>query len=298
MSQTTKAYLLLVTTMALWGGNAVAARLAVGHISPMGLTTGRWLLVLIAILAIMRRPLLEAWPVLRARWRFVLLMGALGFTSFNVLMYVAAQYTPAVNLTLLQGSIPVFTVLGAYPLYGTRIRPLQAAGLVLTLIGLALVASHGDLSSLAALDLNFGDVLMLIACLCYALYTLLLKQRPQISSLGFFCGVTLAAITVSVPMLAGEIALGLGRWPDARGLAVLGYVAIGPTLIAQLFYMRAVDAIGPARAGLFVNLVPVIGALLAVGLLGEAFGMHHVIALGLVLGGIGLAESAVRLTKS
>ena len=91
-----------------------------------------------------------------------------------------------------------------------------------------------------------------------------------------------------------EIALGKAQWPGLKGMAILAFVAIGPSFLAQIFFMRGVELIGPGRAGLFANLVPVMGAVLAVAILGEPFGWHHAISMVLVLGGIAIAEKGRR----
>lgn len=288
------AYLLLAITMLLWGGNAVAARLAVGEISPMALTAGRWFLVIAFIAIFLRDKVREAWPVLRARWLFALAMGTFGYTVFNAMMYVAGHYTSAVNITLLQGAIPVCTLIGAYFVHGTRVTGVQAIGIVLAVLGVVVTASGGHLDRLASLAVNFGDLLMLIACALYAGYTVALRNRPAISGLAFFSGMAFAAALVSVPFLAAEIAMGKAQWPGLKGMAILAFVAIGPSFLAQVFYMRGVELIGPGRAGLFANLVPVMGAVLAVAILGEPFGWHHAVSMALVLGGIAIAEKGRR----
>jgi drug/metabolite transporter (DMT)-like permease len=285
-------YALLVLTTLAWGGNAVAGRLAVGEIAPMALTAGRWGLVLAVLGLFARRQVGPGLAELRRHWRSALAMGAAGFTAFNALFYVAAHHTSAVNISIIQGSIPVLVMLGALLLHRTPVRLGQAVGMVMTLAGVALVASHGDLASLAGLRLNIGDLYMLIACALYAGYTLALRGRAGIGGLSFFAGLAAAAFITSLPLLAAEAATGQGSWPTPLGWAVLAYVALFPSFVAQVFYMRAVELIGPGRAGLFINLVPVFGALLAVLILSEPFGLHHAGALALVLAGIFVAEQS------
>ena len=287
-------YLLLVLTTLAWAGNAVASRLAVGEISPMMLTTGRWGLVLLLLAAFARQAVREGAPRLKAQWRAVTAMGVCGFTVFNALFYVAGHMTSAVNLSILQGSIPIFVMLGALVLHRSPVRAGQAFGALVTLAGVATVASHGDLRGLAELRFNPGDLMMLTACALYAGYTLALRGRDGVSTIWFFAGLAAAAFVSSLPLLAGEVALGLAQPPTARGWAILLYIALAPSFFSQLFYMRGVQLIGPARAGLFINLVPVFGAILAVLVLGEPFRTHHAAALGLVLLGILAAETAAR----
>jgi drug/metabolite transporter (DMT)-like permease len=131
---------------------------------------------------------------------------------------------------------------------------------------------------------------MLIACLFYAGYTLGLRHRPAVPGLVFFAAMAVVAFVSSLPLIGLEMAQGAAQFPTPKGWLILLYVAMMPSLLSQIFYIRGVELIGPARAGLFVNLVPVFGALLAVVLLGEPFALYHALGLVLVLGGIWLAE--------
>jgi drug/metabolite transporter (DMT)-like permease len=285
-----KPYLLLTLTTLSWAGNAVASRLATGHISPMALTAMRWVGVVALLAPFMARPVREAAPVLVPIWRRILLMGALGFTAFNALMYAAAYHTTAVNMAIFQGSIPVFVLLGGLVAFGTRIGLLQALGTALTLIGVGAIAARGDLDVLVHFSFYAGDVFMLIACAAYAVYTLALRDRPKLPGFVFFSALACAALAISLPLLVWEIAMGHVIWPDLRGWIILLYVTLLPSLLSQIFFMRGVELIGPGRAGLFVNLVPVFGAILGVAILNEPFRWYHAAGLVLVLGGIWLAE--------
>ncbi|MDQ3561256.1 MAG: DMT family transporter [Pseudomonadota bacterium] len=290
----TQTYAVLAFTMACWSGNAVAARLAVGEVSPMVIISVRWATVSILLISLVPRRLPQAWPELRRNARRVILMGMMGFSLFNALFYVAAHHTTAVNMAILQGGVPVFVVLGSIAVHRARVGALQALGIAATLIGVAVVATQGHLGTLAAFRLNFGDALLLFACLLQAGYTLSLRDRPNVSSLVLFSALALVAFLTSLPLLAFEIAAGTVLWPTATGWSLLLFIALFPSFLAQLGYMRGVQMIGPGRAGLFNNLVPIFGAFLAVALLGEAFALYHLGALVLVIGGILAAEAAGR----
>lgn len=285
-----RAYVLLILTTLMWGGNAIAGRLAVGEISPMVLTCLRWVFVVAVMIPLVGRQVVAEWAKLRARWVFTILMGAFGFTAFNGLFYAAAHHTTAVNLTIFQGAIPVLVLLGTVLFFRARVIPLQVIGMIVTILGVVLVSVKADFEILKTLSLNIGDVWMLIACLFYAGYTLGLRHRPAIPGLVFFAAMAGVAFVSSLPLIGLEIARGTAQFPTPTGWLILLYVAVMPSLLSQIFYMRGVELIGPARAGLFVNLVPVFGALLAVLLLGEPFATYHALGLVLVLGGIWLAE--------
>ena len=288
------AYLLLTLTTLMWGGNAVAGRLAVDAISPMALTSLRWVVVCAVMPVLLRHQIRAHWPVLRAHWKFVVAMGTVGFTAFNALMYLAAYSTTAINIGILQGSIPVFVLIGAFIAYRTPIGPVQALGVLVTLLGVAVVASRGDIAVLRQFAFAPGDLFMIIACTFYAGYTVAIRSRPQVPGLVFFSALAMVACLVSLPLLVIEIAQGAFTVKTPQGWLILLYVAIGPSILSQLFFMRAVELIGPGRAGVFVNLVPVFAPILAVLILGEQLALYHSVALLLVLGGIFIAE---RLAK-
>ena len=285
-----QAYVLLTLTTLMWGGNAIAGRLAVGEVSPMMLTCLRWVIVVIVLMPLVGRQVIAAWPQIRERWIFTILMGAFGFTGFNALFYAAAHYTTAVNLTIFQGSIPVLVLLGTVLFFGARVIPLQIIGMIVTILGVILVSVKADFEILRTLALNIGDVWTLIACVFYAGYTLGLRHRPALPGLVFFAALAAVAFVSSLPLLGLEIARGTAQLPTPTGWLILLYVGLLPSLLSQVFFMRGVELIGPARAGLFVNLVPIFGALLAVVLLGEPFALYHAGGLVLVLGGIWLSE--------
>ncbi|RYZ03942.1 MAG: DMT family transporter [Comamonadaceae bacterium] len=286
-----QAYVLLVFTTLIWGANAVAARLAVGEASPMFVTCARWVVCCIALGVSSRRELATHWRSVLPSWRFFVLMGALGFTGFNALFYAAAHHTTAINIAIIQGTIPVLVLLGSCVVFRTRIGPLQLLGVVLTVAGIAVVASRGDPALLRRLDFNIGDVWMIVACVLYASYTLGLRKRPAVPAIVFFAATAAVACLVSLPLLAAEIAMGGFFMPTAKGLLLILFIGLLPSFVSQLTFMQAVALIGPARAGVFLNLVPIFGPLLAVLVLGEPLSAYHALALALVLGGIYVAEN-------
>jgi drug/metabolite transporter (DMT)-like permease len=282
--------LLLVLTALIWAGHSIVGRLAVGQIGPMTLTFLRWAVALVPILVAAGPSLRWDWPTIRANWLYLALMGTLGYTVFVALFYVAAHRTSALNLSIIQGAIPALLLIGARLFLGVRFTALQALGALITILGVVAIAAQGDPARLMALAFNSGDVLMLVAAIIYAGYTIGLRERPPISGLSMLAGMAIAAFVTSAPLMVWEVASGGFVWPTAAGLLMLVYVALGPAFAAQIFYMRGVELIGPGRAGVFVNLVPVFGAIMAVVLLGESFAAYHVVALILVVGGIAIAQ--------
>jgi len=283
-------YVLLILTTLMWSANGIAGRLAIGEISPMVIVSLRWLLASTLLFAFAHKQIAQDWQILKRHLWLVAFGGVFGFTAFNALFYLAAHHTSGVNMTILQGSLPIFTLIGALAFHRTRISVLGALGILLTLAGVMTVASKGDWDTLMSLSFNIGDVWLIVACLLYAMFTLSLRNRPKVSGIGFFAILAVAAFFTAIPLIGWEMARGDTQWPTLRGWEILAFITLGPSLLAQLFFLKAVDLIGPSRASVFTNLVPIFGPIIAIVVLGEAFHPFHAVALVLVLGGIGLAE--------
>jgi len=285
-----RAYLLLTITTMCWGGNAIFGRLAVGQISPMLLVSMRWFGAVLLLSIFAGKYFRRDWPMIRSHFRYLFAMGAIGFTVFNSLFYIAAHSTTAVNIGIIQGSMPAFVLIGAYIFYRTPVSGLQKAGVGLTFLGVIIVGIGGDVSRISDIALNHGDLIMLGASVLYAGYTVGLRKRPPISSLGLFFALALAAFLASIPLATAEIIAGQVIWPGTEGWIIVALITLFPSFIAQITFIQGVEQIGPGRASIFINLVPVFAAIFAVSYLREPFEIFHAIALSLVLGGIWLSE--------
>lgn len=288
------AYALLLLAAFSWGGNAVAGKMAVGHLSPMLLTTLRWGVAAAILVPFAWGPLKKDWPVVRRHLPLLAGLGALGFTCFNATLYSALNFTSAINVSIEQAGMPMVIFLLNFLLFRLRVTWLQLAGFILSVVGITVAVSHGDLSRLLGLDVNFGDALMILAVLLYSGYTVALRFKPDIHWLSTITVLAVAAFVASLPFTAWEYASGRLVLPDTQGLLVAAYAALIPSILAQLFYIRGNELIGGNRAGLFINLVPIFGTLLSILILGEAFQAYHAFAIVLVFLGIGLAEYSGR----
>ncbi|MBX3569537.1 MAG: DMT family transporter [Rhizobiaceae bacterium] len=288
------AYVLLLLTTLFWGGNAVAGKLAVGHVSPMLLTCARWTGACLLLWLIGRRRLADDMATVRAAFPMLAGLGFIGFTIFNVALYAALVHTTAINVSIEQGGIPMLIFLLNFLWFRITVTTLQIAGLIMSIVGVALTASHGNLARLLELDVNLGDAIMLAALVAYSIYTVMLRRKPALHWQSLMIVLTAVGALTSLPFALGEMLLGAVIWPDARGWVILAYVVVFPSVLAQIFYIRGVELIGANRAGLFINLVPIFGTLLSLAILGEAFHAYHAAALALVLGGIALSELSSR----
>jgi drug/metabolite transporter (DMT)-like permease len=290
MSPTVKAYLFLVITGLGWAANAVVGKFAVGHVGPMTLTLGRWAIAL-AIIVLLSLPQIKAdWPEIRKNWLVCFVFSGLGFTVFNALLYTALLHTSAINVVIEQAGIPGLIFLGNYLLFRIKLGAGQIIGYLITLLGVAVTASNGSLQTILGLAFNQGDLLMLLACLIYAAYTISLRYKPNIHWKSMFAASAFGALVAAIPLFAWEVSSPGFIVPDWIGWGAILFTALAPSLASQILYVRGIELIGSNRASLFINTIPVFGTLLAVIFLREPMLGFHVFALVLVITGIAIAE--------
>ena len=287
-------YVLLILTALLWAGNAIAGKLAVGHVSPFLLTGLRWVIALTILLAIAWRPVRRDLPAIRANLPFLFALGALGFTVFNVMFYLALVHTSAINVAIDQSAMPLVVFLLNFLWFGIRASSMQVAGFILTVVGVAITVTRGAPLAILETPLNIGDLLMVIAISFYGVYSVALAKRPAMHWLSFLTALSAAALITSIPFVAWEIASGTVIWPDTRGWLVAFFTAVGPAILAQLFWARGLEMIGSNRGGVFINVVPIFAALMAVLMLGEQFHPYHAVAMALVFAGVWLSQQKKR----
>ena len=283
------AYVLLILATLGWGGNAVAGKLAVSAWEPFTLTCIRWLLVILVMLPLAWRHLRQDKAVIAQHWWFFLGAGA-AMSLFNLLMYLALNYTTVINISIEQASMPVFIILANFLFLSQRVTWLQIVGVVLSIAGVIVTSSNGEPLTILSNGLNKGDAIMLVGCFFYAVYTFVLRWRPKVHWLSFMCLLAVGAFVMSLPFMFYEIKQASFIVPKWDAWLIMMYIVIVPSIICQLSFARSVELIGANRAGLFINLVPVFGSVLAILIIGEQFKLFHAVGMVLVIGGIMLAE--------
>ena len=283
----TSAPLLLSLATLGWAGNTIAGRLAVGEVSPLVIVFMRWTIVFTILLFTQRKQLPAALPKLKGKWPWVFMMGALGLSFFNTLFYIAAQSTTAINLGLIQCAMPMFILIGVTLMLRTKLTPGQIVGTIITMAGVLIIIGKGDLSVLVGLQINKGDWIMLGACIFYAGYTIGLQNRPDIDNMTMMAVFAGAAWVLSIPIVLIEVVQGIAQWPASQlAWLIVLFISLVPSFMSQVFYMRGVDLMGPDRAGVYSNLVPVYSAALGVLILDEAFGLYHFLSITIVITGL------------
>jgi drug/metabolite transporter (DMT)-like permease len=283
---------LLLAPPLFWAGNAVVARALVGEFPPLALSFARWALALLLILPFAIGGLREAWPRLRGQWPLLMGISALGVGCYNSLQYLALQTSTAVNATLIGASGPIMTLLVGAAFFGSPVRRLQWIGAALSMVGVLIVIARGDLMKLATLQLDRGDIIMLVATLTWSVYTWLLRtRRPNLPATPFLTlQMALGALMILPFAVLEFLWTGQAAAPTTSNLGALIYVALLPSLVAYFCWDRGVARAGAVLPMYFVNLTPVFAGLLSYFFLGEAIGLHHLLGGLLIIAGIHLAS--------
>lgn len=282
-------YLLLTLAALFWSSNMVIGRAIRGDIPPFTLAFGRWVVAGLIVLPLALPQVTAQWPQLKAGWRPLLILGLLGIAGYNTFAYLGLQHTTATNAALLNAFVPIATIAISWAFLGKRLKPLEAAGVLISLGRALTIVARGELQVLARLDLNIGDLWMLLAVLDWALYTIALAWRPaglhSMLMLGATIGIGIAALA---PACAWELAHGARPNLSPGTLATVAYLGIVPGVFSYIFYNRGVVEVGANRASLFIHLMPVFGTLLSSLFLGEVAQAYHYLGIALIFGGIGL----------
>lgn len=282
----------LLIAVLCWSGNALVGRAFHDSIPPLSLSFWRWVLATSLLLPFVAKGIWTHRATLRAAgWRLPVL-AAMGIASYNSLLYTAAQSTEAINLTLVNTCLPLATFIGAGFLLGEW--PLRRAwfGMAVAAGGLLYLISRGSWQTFASLSFQRGDLIMLLAVLAWALYTLLLRRWarhllvPPLVLLGVL-------MLLGLPLILPFYLLELGRVGGfaltPSNLAAIGYTAVFASLVAYVGWNHGVKIVGVGRAAMVMYLMPVFTALLGWLLLGEALRTFHWIGGALIFAGLLLA---------
>jgi drug/metabolite transporter (DMT)-like permease len=287
MSGIVSGYVYALLAVVVWAGNFVTARALAPLIPPFQLNFWRWLVAFCVLLPFAVRHLRRDWPSLRRNRRYLALMGVLGVTLMNSLIYKAGQTTESLNMALLVPTAPVMILLLSRVLYGEPVTRRRLAGLVLVLAGVAVLVSRGDWQRLSGVSFNIGDFWALGGAACFGLYSLFTRNRPpDISTVSYNAATFGIGLAISLPITAVEaLSLPLPQLSPTLIGGIL-YAALGCSLLAFQWWVAAVDNIGPVRSGIVYYSLPVFAAAESVLLLDECITQSQIAGGLMVIGGI------------
>lgn len=263
--------LLLVLATILWGGNFVIGRAVSGDIPPITLALLRWTVAFVVFYPIIAKKLKNDWPKLQQNYKSVILMAITGVAAFNTLVYVGVQYTTSINASLMNSTTPIIIYILSFIFLKDRLNWKQIVGTILSLIGVLFILTGGSIEQLLSLQFNKGDIIVIIAVICWAIYSIVVKRNAGIlpGDTTFFATIVLGII-ILLPFAGYElvnttIAI---NWSLSTILAII-YVGTFASIIAFLSWNKGVVAIGANRASIFLNFIPLFATIFAVLFIGE-----------------------------
>ena len=286
-TQSVSPYTLLTLAPLFWSCNWIVGRGLSHDVPPLAMTFYRWLFAIVILAPFALPRLRNDLPIVRRHWKALLGLGVIGIGTHNALAYLGLRYTTAVNGVILNSFIPVMIVGLSWVLLRERLASLQVAGIAVSLGGVLTILAHGSLTTLAALRLNIGDLLIILSMAMWSIYTICLRFRPPgMHVLSFLFAITCIGDLAVLPFYALETMLGQPmHWTPAAALALLA-VALFSSVLAYIFWNHGVERLGANVAGLFVHLMPVFGVVLAWFVLDERLAPFHVAGIALILCGI------------
>ena len=280
-------YLLLTLTPLFWACNWILGRGLHNDIPPMAMTFYRWLFAVLILAPFAWPHLKREWPAVWRHRRVMLLLGLTGVGSHNALAYLGLNYTTATNGVILNSFIPIMIIGLTWIFLRQRLSTIQLVGVGVSLSGVLVILSRGEWSTFATLELNHGDLLVILSMLLWSIYTICLRWRPPgLHMLTFLFVIGCIGDAAVFPLYAWEMARGAHMSFTIVNIVALVSVALFSSVLAYIFWNRGVERVGASVAGLFVHLMPVFGTVLAWLFLGERLYAFHLLGISLILAGI------------
>jgi drug/metabolite transporter (DMT)-like permease len=283
------AYLLAAVAMVIYSSPPVVTRAVSLGVPAMALSFSRWVIATLILLPFIWRKLPREWPNLKQHWPALVLM-VLPMIVGSTLSVLAVYYTTATNAVLVNASQPALTAMFAWAIAGMRLLPAQRLGIACAFIGILVMIARADVAVVLNFELNVGDFLMLMAVAGWSLYAVLLQRvayKPDGTMLMFLISI-IGVIFLAPAYLIEAANVGTFQF-TGDVVAAMFYLAIFPTIIATVAWNTAIRTVGPNRAAIFVNLIPIAGAALAMIFLGERLFFYHFLGALFVFAGIYLS---------
>jgi drug/metabolite transporter (DMT)-like permease len=285
------AYLFALLPPLFWSGNFLIARVMRDDIPPIQMSFWRWVAAFLILLPFALPQWRERRAQIRKELPFLCLLGAVGILAFNCFVYAALHTTTVVNASLINTLMPVMTFVLALVVLREKLRAVQILGVAVAFAGAVVIIGRGDLTGLAVLAPNRGDLLVMAGLTFWAIYTVLIRWRPTRLPLRVFLAVTMGlGAAFHLPLVAWEIPSQGGVAVSVATVAAILYFAIFASALSYLIWNKAVAVIGPGRTGMYMYLMPFFGAVLGVWLLDEDFFLYHLAGIALILAGIALVN--------
>ena len=286
------AYLILILTTIFWSGNFIVGKAAsMYQIPPFSLNFYRWFFAGLILLPFTYKELIKKKKYIINNLGFFIVLGITSITIFNSIVYYSLYYTQVISGILMISTIPVWIIFISSILKIEKTNIFQIIGVILYLNGVIFIITKADLNLIKNLDFNKGDLSMVIAMFSWAIYSALLKSKKyEISQVSLLEVVIICGLFFLIPIYFIEMNMGNLIILGKPFYLILAYVVIFPGLASFFFWIKGISIIGANRAGIFLHLMPIMGAIMAMLIFNERFMFYHILGAIFIIAGITLSN--------
>ena len=296
MSKNYLAYTFLILAALFWSGNFIIGKFAtLFEVPPLTLNFLRWVMVWFILIPFTIKEVLLKKRYIKKNFLVIGFMGVLSISTFNSVVYFALNFTQVINAVLMLSAIPVVIIIFSLIMKIEKTNIFQISGLILSITGVGTIISNADIQKIVSLNFNKGDLWMIVCVLSWSLYsTLLKKNKLELSQFALIQIMVSVGLIFLVPQFLYEQSIGLDLKINKAFIFILLYVVIFPAIAAYYCWQKAIELIGPNRSAMFIQLMPLFSALMAIIIFKEKFQLYHFLGAAFIVSGIYLSNRKIQ----
>ena len=294
--QNLTAYLYLFLTVTFWAGNFIVGKLASFYdVPPFSLNFYRWFFAWLILAPFTIPEIIEKKEYIFKNYKLFIILGVTSITIFNSIVYYSLNFTQVISGVLMISTIPVMIMLFSSILNIEKTNIFQIIGVIFSFAGVIMIITKADIQILKNLDFNKGDITMVVAMFSWALYSTLLKrQKYEISQISLLQVVITFGLLFLIPIYFIEYQIGSRIILEKPFILILSYVVLFPGLASFLLWIKGISLIGANRSGVFLHLMPILSAIMAMIFFNEKFMFYHMLGACFIITGILLSNKKVK----
>ena len=294
--QNLTAYLYLFLTVTFWAGNFIVGKLASFYdVPPFSLNFYRWFFAWLILAPFTIPEIIEKKEYILKNYKLFIILGVTSITIFNSIVYYSLNFTQVISGVLMISTIPVMIMLFSSILNIEKTNIFQIIGVIFSFAGVIMIITKADIQILKNLDFNKGDITMVVAMFSWALYSTLLKrQKYEISQISLLQVVITFGLLFLIPIYFIEYQIGSRIILEKPFILILSYVVLFPGLASFLLWIKGISLIGANRSGVFLHLMPILSAIMAMIFFSEKFMFYHMLGACFIITGILLSNKKLK----
>jgi len=286
------AYIFLLLTVIFWSGNFVVGKFASFYnVPPFSLNFYRWFFAWLILAPFTIPEIIKKKEYIIKNYKLFLILGVTSITIFNSIVYYSLNFTQVISGVLMISTIPVMIMFFSSILKIEKTNLFQIIGVIFSFVGVIIIITKANLEILKSLDFNKGDITMVVAMFSWALYSTLLKrQKYEISQISLLQVVISFGLIFLIPIYFIEYQIGFRINLEKPFILILSYVVLFPGLASFILWIKGISLIGANRSGIFLHLMPILSALMAMIIFDEKFMFYHILGACFIITGILLSN--------